>query len=74
MAKKKLPPDVLRFFQKTGSKGGKIGGPLGGKRAAEAMTPEERTARAKKAAAVSAKVRSKRAGKSPKRKSNYGDL
>jgi hypothetical protein len=46
----KLPSDVLKFFKKQGKKGGKL--------AAEAMSPEERTARAKKAAAASAKVRS----------------
>ncbi len=57
MAKKKLPPAVLEFFQRTGRKGGKIGG----KRSLETMTPEERTARAKKAAAKSAAVRSKKA-------------
>jgi hypothetical protein len=38
----------------------------GGKAAAKSMTPEERTARAKKAAAASAKVRAKKA----KRKSS----
>jgi hypothetical protein len=41
VAKKKLPKDVLDFFKKTGSKGGKIGG----KRSLETMTPAERTAR-----------------------------
>ncbi|NDJ14866.1 MAG: hypothetical protein EBY17_27360 [Acidobacteriia bacterium] len=45
MAKKRLPPDVLEFFREQGAKGGKIGG----KRSLETMTPEERTARAKKA-------------------------
>jgi len=54
--KRKLPPDVLDFFKKQGAKGGKIGG----KRSLETMTPEERTARAKKAAARSAEVRKKR--------------
>jgi hypothetical protein len=49
--------EMQEFFRKTGSKGGKIGG----KKAAANMTPEERTARAKKAAAASAKVRSKKA-------------
>jgi hypothetical protein len=42
---------------------GKRGGPKGGKAAAEKMTPEERTARAKKAAAKSAEVRQKKAKK-----------
>jgi hypothetical protein len=43
MATKKLPPEVAEFFRKQGSKGGK--------KAAAAMTPEERIARAKTAAA-----------------------
>lgn len=38
----KLPPQVAEFFRKHGSKGGK--------KAAAAMTPEERSIRAKKAA------------------------
>jgi hypothetical protein len=57
MAKKRLPPEVLKFFRKQGAKGGKIGG----KRSLETMTPAERTARAKKAAATSAAVRTKKA-------------
>jgi hypothetical protein len=52
-----MPKDILEFFRKTGRKGGKIGG----KRSLETMTPEQRTARAKKAAAASAKVRAKKA-------------
>ena len=55
--KKKLPPEVLAFFKKQGS----IGGKIGGKRSLETMTPEARTARAKKAAAKSAEVRKKQA-------------
>jgi len=58
-----LPPDVLKFFQDEGRKGGAKGGKIGGKRSLETMTPEQRTARAKKAAAASAKVRSKAAKK-----------
>ena len=54
MATKKLPPAVLEFFKQAGKKGGKIGG----KRSLETLTPEERTERAKKAAAKSADVRS----------------
>ena len=46
-----------KFMSKIGRKGGKIGG----KRSLETMTPAERTARAKKAAAASAKVRAKKA-------------
>lgn len=62
MAKKKLPPEVLDYFRKQGAKGGKIGGKIGGKRSLETMTPEERTARAKKAsaAAVAARKAAKR--------------
>ena len=56
MKGKKLPKDVLDFFRKEGSRGGKIGG----KKAAESMTPAQRTARAKKAAARSAAVRAVR--------------
>lgn len=53
MAKKKLPPDVLEFFRETGRKGGKVGG----KRSLETMTPAQRKARAKKAAAASVLAR-----------------
>ncbi|HEY3439460.1 MAG TPA: hypothetical protein VGK29_01855 [Paludibaculum sp.] len=42
MSRKKLPPEVLEYFRKEGAKGGNA--------AAKAMTPEERAARAKKAA------------------------
>lgn len=61
MATKKLPPDVLDYFRKEGAKGGKIGGKIGGKRSLETMTPEARTARAKKAsaAAVAARIAKK---------------
>jgi hypothetical protein len=57
--KPKFPPEVLAFFQRQGSRGGKIGG----KRSLETMTPEERTSRAKKAAAKSAEVRREQAAK-----------
>jgi hypothetical protein len=52
---KRLPPEVLEFFRRQGAKGGKIGG----KRSLETMTPEERSARAKKAstAAIAARKR-----------------
>ena len=40
-----LPEEVLDFFRKEGSKGGKIGG----KRSLETMTAKQRSARAKKA-------------------------
>ena len=49
---------ISAVMREMGRKGGKIGGPIGGKRSLETMTPAERTARAKKAAAASAKVRS----------------
>lgn len=53
---KKLPSEVLEFFRKEGSKGGKIGG----KRSLETLTPEERSDRARKAALASAAVRTKK--------------
>jgi hypothetical protein len=49
-----LPKDLMHFLRTAGAKGWKIGG----KRAVESMTPEQRTARAKKAAAKFAEVRS----------------
>ena len=51
--------EALEFFKDAGRRGGKIGG----KRSLETMTPEERTERAKKAAAKSAEVRKKKAAK-----------
>ena len=53
----KLPPEALEFFKRQGAKGGKIGGTI----SAKSLTKAERTERAKKAAAASAKVRSKKA-------------
>ena len=50
MLSKKLISEVM---SQIGRKGGKIGG----KRSLETMTPEERTARAKKAAMAAAKKR-----------------
>ena len=55
---------VRKVMSEMGRKGGKIGG----KRSLETMTQTERTARAKKAAAASAKVRAKKAGRKPKAK------
>jgi len=63
LAVKKLPPDVLKFFKDQGAKGGRIGG----KRALETMTPEQRAARAKKASKAAAKART---AKAKKNKSN----
>jgi hypothetical protein len=66
MRKDKLPPEALEFFKKQGAKGGR----MGGSKAWENLTPEERSARAKKAvaareakraAAKSGEVRSKKA-------------
>jgi hypothetical protein len=54
---KRLPADVLEFFRKQGSKGGKIGG----KRSLETMTPAERSARASKASAAAAAARKAKA-------------
>jgi hypothetical protein len=51
---------ISAVMREMGRKGGKKGGPIGGKRSLETMTPEERTARAKKAAAASAKARAKK--------------
>lgn len=56
---KRLPADVLEFFRKQGSKGGKIGG----KRSLETMTPAQRTARAKKAGEAAAAARKAKAKK-----------
>lgn len=50
----KTVSDVMKAM---GSRGGKIGG----KRSLETMSPEERTARAKKASEAAAKVRSGKA-------------
>jgi hypothetical protein len=55
LAKSKLSEEALQFFRKAGERGGK--------KAAKAMTPEERTARAKKASQRAAELRSKKAGK-----------
>jgi hypothetical protein len=46
--KNKLPEDALEFFRQQGAKGGKAGA----KRRIEALTPEQRSAIAKKAAAA----------------------
>ena len=52
---RKLPEDIAEFFRETG----RVGGKTGGKRSLETMTPEERSERAKKAAAASAQARKK---------------
>jgi hypothetical protein len=61
MAKKKVPAAVSEYFRKLGKKHGSAAGKIGGKRSLETMTPEQRTARAQKAAVASAKVRAKKA-------------
>jgi len=66
--KKKLPPEVLEFFRKQGSKGGKKAAAsmtaaqrkARARKAAESMTPEERSARASKAVAAREAKRKKR--------------
>jgi hypothetical protein len=63
-SRKKLPAYVLEFFKKEGSRGGK----LGGAKAWQKLTREQRSARAKKAAAKSAVVRSKKAAVKKKAK------
>ena len=50
-----MPRALSDYFRQMGRKGGK--------RSLKTMTAEERTARAKKAAAASAKVRAKKAAK-----------
>jgi aspartate/methionine/tyrosine aminotransferase len=44
MAKKKLPPEIVEWFRREGAKGGK--------KAAAAMTPRQRSERARKAVAA----------------------
>jgi hypothetical protein len=63
MAKKQLPPEVLEYFKKQGAKGGK----LGGSKAWENLTPEERSARAKNAVAAR-EAKRKAAAKKPSKK------
>jgi hypothetical protein len=48
MAEKKLPPEVLEYFRQQGAKGGR----MGGSKAWEGLTTEERSARAKNAVAA----------------------
>ena len=50
---KRMPAEVLEYLQSLGKQYGK----LGGKKAAKNMTPEERSARAKKASLAAAKKR-----------------
>ena len=48
-----MPPEVLEYLKTMG----KVYGKLGGKTAAQHMTPEQRSARAKKASLAAAKKR-----------------
>ena len=50
---KRMPPEVLEYLRTLGKKYGAVGG----KRSLETMTPEERSARAKKASLAAAKKR-----------------
>ena len=51
---------ISKVMAEMGRKGGLLGGRAGGKKSLETMTPAARTARAKKAARASAKVRAKK--------------
>jgi hypothetical protein len=53
---KRIPPAVLEYLQSMGKKFGA----QGGKRSLETMTPEERSARAKKASDAAAKKRTEK--------------
>lgn len=57
MRKSQLPPDALEYFRQEGARGGKIGGSLGGKKAAASMTAKQRSARARKAGKAGAAAR-----------------
>jgi hypothetical protein len=57
MPEKKLPREALEFFKQAGRRGGQ----KGGKSRMDALSPEERTELARKAAAKSAEVRQKKA-------------
>lgn len=62
MAKAKLPAGALEFFREQGRRGGKLSGAA----RMEKLTPEQRSAIAKKASAAAAKVRSNAAAKRKK--------
>lgn len=52
MDKRTISEVMREMGRKGGLKGGPIGGKIGGKRSLETMTPEQRSARAKKAVAA----------------------
>jgi hypothetical protein len=56
---KKLPASVLAYFREQGARGGRIGG----RRALETMTREERVARATKASRAAAVARKRKVKK-----------
>ena len=58
---------VKLVMSQMGIMGGRIGGKIGGKRCLETMTPEERSARAKKAVAAREAKRAAKAKGSPTR-------
>lgn len=53
---KRMPPEVLEYLQSVGKKFGS----LGGKASAKNLTPEERSARARKASLAAAKKRTEK--------------
>jgi hypothetical protein len=69
MRKDAIPAEVLEYFREQGAKGGK----LSGKARMRKLTPERRSAIAKKAAAESAVVRSKKAAAKKKGSKKAGD-
>jgi hypothetical protein len=64
LVSKKVDPAISAYLASLGKKGGK----KGGKRSLETMTPEERAARARKAAKKSAEVRSEKAAAKKRKK------
>jgi hypothetical protein len=60
----KLPGEALEYFRKQGAKGGKVGG----KRRLETMTPEERSASARKASLAAAEKRTREAQERKRKK------
>ena len=61
---KRLPGEVLEYLRRLGAKGGKVGG----KRRLETMTPEERSASARKASLAAAEKRTREAQERKRKK------